>query len=609
MKQHSIKVLALLLTAVVLISSCSLNKMVKKHPEVKYEATPNPLEVHGGKIAVTIKGNIPAKYFNKKAAAFIQPVLKYEGGSVTLKPMYLKGEKAEGEGTTISSKTGGSFTYTDVIDYTPEMNKSELVVNPVAHLAKAGIDLNAKRSDILTKSKAVELGQVKLADGVIYTSQRLMNKGEALMAEHGYEKETILNKKGTIYFVVNRFDLDFKLKLNKDAANKAQLDTLKHYLALGYNIKNVDINAWASPEGEESRNQGLSENRSKSAVKWMEAEIEKMLKDKAKKAKVKAKDMKKFMKEEKAKLTLAYTPVAHGEDWEGFLASLEGSDIKEKNTIINVIKAQEDTKKREQEIRNMTLIYKQIEDKILPPLRRSEVSINFLEPKKAEEKIAMLSTEKPDSLDNKEILYAATLTQDNATKLKIYKSAIALYPTDWKAYNNAAYVAIQMGNASEAASLLEKANAISPNNKMIINNMGVAALMNKDYKNAKSYFETAQKLGAAQGYNMGVLMIREGNYSGALSSFGSKENDYNVGLAQLLNGNASTALKTLDNAPVNAQTYYLKAVAAARINNSSVMYESLKQAINLEKSYREQAKSDLEFAKFWSSSDFQNAVK
>ena len=602
MKKNSLRLLSTLILVTILVSGCGLSKMVKKYSTVTYEVTPNPLEVHGDKVSVTVKGKIPAKYFNKKAAVYVQPVLKYEGGTTALKPFYLKGEKAQGDGTVINYKNGGSFTYTDVIDYKPEMNKSGLYANPIAHMSnKVPATTNSKPSDVKLLKKAVSLGDTKLADGIIYTSQRInVNGGESVVAPDGYEKETIITKKGTIYYVVNMSNLNFKLDLNKTAEAKTSLTAINELIAQGWVIKNIDINAWASPEGEENHNENLSKDRAKTANKYMEDQIDGFLKEVAKKTKTKVKDIKK---------ATTYTINAKGEDWDGFIASLDNSDIKEKSTIVNVIKSQPDHAKKQQEIRNMTVIYKQIEDKILPPLRRAEITVNFYQPKKTDEQMALLSTKSPDSLDNKELLYAATLTKDLNTQHKIYKAATTVYPQDWKGYNNAASVDIKLGNANEASSLLEKANSLLPNNASITNNLGVVSLMKKDYKTAKSYFESAQKLGASEGYNLGIIMIKEGNYNAALSSFGSKKCDYNVALALLLSGNNTAAGAAIECAPLNAQTYYLMAIIGARTNNLNMIYDNLKKACSEDAIYKAQAKDDLEFAKYNKNSEFQNSIR
>jgi len=47
---------------------------------------------------------------------------------------------------------------------------------------------------------------------------------------------------------------------------------MNEFIKRGWKIKNIDINAWASPEGEESFNQGLSQRRSESAHKYIQNE-------------------------------------------------------------------------------------------------------------------------------------------------------------------------------------------------------------------------------------------------------------------------------------------------------------------------------------------------
>jgi tetratricopeptide (TPR) repeat protein len=597
MKKSSVKVLTVIFLMTAILSSCGFKKMIKNYAKVNYEAVPAVLESHGGKVQVTIKGKIPAKYFHSKAVIEITPVLTYAGGSTTLKTIRLKGEKAEGEGTVISKKNGGSFTASDVFDYKPEMNASVLTLN-----AKA-----------ILKKKSATLTDVKIADGVIYTSERLMispelkyeaelgNGMNIIVAKHGYEKETFISKEAVIYFKVDMSNLDMNLPFNKKAENKAQLDTLVKFIKSGLKVKDISINAWASPEGEEARNQNLSTERSKTAKKWFDAQIAAYKKAKAKELKVKEKDVVLEMPE--------VVMSALGEDWNGFMSAIESSNINDKNAILNVVRSQSDVTRREQEIRNMTVIYKEIEDGILPSLRRAVINVKCYETKKSDERIASLAMTNPDSLDNKELFYAAALTSDLATKEKIYRNAITVFPQDWRGYNDLAAVLVLENKLAEAKTMAEKANTMSPNNANILNNLGVIALMNKDFTNAKSYFESAQKLGVSEGYNLGLIKIKDGDYAGALVSFGSKTCDYNVALAQILSANLSVAQSNLECiSNKTAVVNYLLAIVGARSGNTTLMYEKLKLACT-DSSLKTQAKEDREFLKYFSASEFQTIVR
>lgn len=597
MKKSSLRVLAVVFLVSAIMSSCGFKKMIKNYAKVNYEAVPAVLETHGGKIEVTIKGKIPAKYFHKKAVIEITPVLTYAGGTTTLKTIRLKGEKAEGEGTVINKKNGGTFTYTDVFDYKPEMNASVL-------------NLNAKA---ILKKKSADLTEVKIGDGVIYTSERLTitpelnyqttlgNGTNIIVASHGYEKETFTTKEAMLYYKVDISKLDMGLALNKKAENKAQIDTLVKFIKSGLKVKDITINAWASPEGEESRNQNLSTDRSKSAKKWLETQIAAYKKAKAKELKVKEKDVVLELPE----VVLS----ALGEDWNGFMSAIENSNIKDKSTILNVVRSQSDVTRREQEIRNMTVIYKEIEDEILPALRRSVISVKCYDFKKSDETIANLAVNTPDSLNDKELFYAASLTNDLSTKEKIYRNAIRVYPQDWRGYNDLAAVLILQNKFDEAKTMAEKANTMAPNNGNVLNNLGVLSLLNKDFTNAKSYLESAQKLGIAEGYNLGIIKIKEGDYAGAIASFGGKTCDYNVALAQILGANLSAAQSTLECITnKTAASNYLLAIVGARSGNTTLMYEKLKMACN-DPILKAQAKEDREFLKYFSAPEFQEIVR
>jgi len=584
MKHFNIKVIVALVLATVMFTGCGLSKMIKKYPTVKYSVTPEVLETHGGKISVAVNGTIPAKYFNKKASVTVTPVLKSMDGTTlaTLKSITLKGEKATGEGQTIKYKEGGSFSYTDVINYNENMNMSELYVGPLA-----------------TKGKKVDvpLGTNKLADGVIHTSTRIEREEDLQTAEHGYELETIITKKGNIYFEYNKSDLNLRMPLNKDVVNAAQLnDTVLGFLGLNWKIKSIAINAWASPEGELTLNQELSADRGKTANKWFVEKIKKMIKDK------------KFTGAAKAE-ELVVAVNSKGEDFDGFMKALNASGIAQKQTIANVIQSQESKAEREKSIKDMTVIYAEIEN-MLSVLRRAEFVVECYLPKKSKEEIIQLSTTAPDKLDNKELLYSATLTEDVATKYTIYKSATTIYPNDWKGFANAGMCAMKLGKLDEAKTYLDKANQLNPNDGQINYNLGVLAFWNKDDVAAQNYFNVAKSKNIDISHNEALLKIRQGDYAGALTSFGGKKCKYNLALAQLLSGNTTAAKQTLDcTKPQTAAVYYLIAVNAARTSNTAVMYEYLAKAVAADSKYKKEAKEDREFLKYFKDAAFLDAIK
>ena len=564
--------LAILLA--VFVASCVSTKM----PD-SYTVDPNPLVNNGGKVAVKVTGTIPPKSFHKKAIVTFQPYLKYNGGTLNLKPMTLKGEKAEGDGAVVSTAEGGSLVYTDEFDYKPEMQVSELWVK--IHVKKG--------------SKEQDLDDVKLADGIIITGTRVGRGEDVQVAPDMYQKVTYATKKANIYFAYNKSNLNWNLKLNKD--HQDDYNALKDFVALGWKIKDIKIDAWASPEGELTLNQKLSDERGATAKKAVVNDIKKL---------IKAKDSKLTIKD--ANADVQYNVTAKGADFDGFMKALQASNIEAKDKIANVIKSQATKAEREKQIRNMTVIYQEVEN-MLSVLRRAEVTVTCFEPKFTDEQIAAYALSKPDTLKINELLYAATLTKDANTQMKIYKTATELFPKCWRAWNNLAAVNIKTGNIDDATKYLDKANELKPNNGLVSNNLGVIASWKKDYKAAEKYYKDAQAQGVDANYNMGIIKMLKGDYAGAQTAFGSKKCDYNLALAQLENGNAAEATKTLDCAEKTGEVYYLYAIIGARTNNTTMLYDNLKKAIDAVPAYKEEAKKDLEFVNFKDKSEFQNLVK
>ncbi len=574
MRNLNVKIFMVMVISIALLSRCGSTKL----PD-KYEVTPKVLETHGGKVSVAIKGKVPEKGLPKKVKVEVTPVLKYAGKTLDLKPKTIKGEKAEGDGDVIKKKEGGDITYSDQFNYDPEMKSAELWLK-----AKAIKGKNSK-----------DLPEVKIADGIIYTSTRIDADGKIELAAHEYQKEVIVSKSANIYFAYNKSDLNQALALNKNKANKLMIDSLQYFISNGWKIKDVAINAWASPEGEQTINENLSKERGKTTNKYVLDMFSKLIK--AKKSKLTIKD---------AKKDLTIDVVAKGEDFDGFMKALNTSTIKDKNAIENVIKSQVSKAEREKRIRDMTVIYQEVED-MLSVLRRGEIVVNCFEPKKTDEEIATLSTTHPDSLNIKELLYAATLTQDLNLKAKIYKSVISVYPNSWKGYNNAGYISILQGNIDDAISYLEKAKQLEPDNGQVLNNLGVCALYKKDYPKAESIFQSVK--GVDEKYNLGIIAITKADYAGAVSSFAGDKCKYNLALAQLLSGSAEAASATLECAPKTASVLYLMAVIGARSGNDNMVFNNLKKAVQADGKYKEEAKIDREFLKYFNNAEFLNAIK
>lgn len=568
-----------MLIAAGFFSACSFKQMVKNYETgVKYTPEVNPLENHGGQVAARVKGDILSGYFHRKAVLELTPVLKHEGGEEVFPTLTLRGSKTTTQGTMVNRDIASSFNLNNVTAFKPEMLASELTIR--AKLYKQG---NADKANILP--------EIKVADGVINTSQSVMHDQVAFLAPHGYEKEVIITKKADVFFAYMSHTLNMRLALNNNDQAKAALTGLENFIKQEWEIKSIEVNAWASPEGEVAYNEKLSENRSKTGEKFVNDMFARM--EKA---------------DKKTYTRPALTVQAKGEDFDGFMVKLNASNLPDKQAIANVINTQVAPAEREKRIKDMTLIYAEVE-KILEPLRRAEIVVNCFEPKKTDEELKALAVSDPSKLDEKELLYAATLIDNADTKLTIYNSAQRLFPNSYKGYNNAAYILLNKGDNAAAARALERANQLSPGMPCVQNNLGVVAARAGDDASAKSFYEAAKAKGLNTDYNVGIGLIREGIYQAALNGFTGKTCTYNIALAQLLNGNADAALSTLNCAPESAQVSYLKAVIHSRKNNASQVYENLGKAIQQDGTLKAKAAKDREFIRFFAASEFQNLVR
>jgi outer membrane protein OmpA-like peptidoglycan-associated protein len=596
-----------------IVSSCGLGKMVPTN-QISLKLDNPDLENQGGKVEYVIKGEVPPKFMKKKATVDLQvPVFMNENGTekTEIQTIKLVGEKSKEQGTVIPFKTGGAFK---VAGYFPFQEKFEDQGIYGIGTAKAG-------------KKSFTYPPKPIGEGVSNTASRIginpvlsdiaENGTHLLYAAHNYQPE-FETKTGKIYFEVNKADLNWNLKLNKEDATKQFLADLKDYLInaieTNRNIQKIVIAGWASPEGEESLNQGLSEKRFDQGKKWLDKQIEDWRKDYAKANKLKLKDVE--------TPEIVFENSAKGEDWSGFEVAVEKSNIKEKNQILNVVRSQTESAAREQKIREMTDIYTEIVDMILPPLRRAEIAITCNKNNYTDEEIFELAKEDISKLNANEKMYAASHETDLVEKVIIYDDIITdeASQNDWRAYNNLGILVVNEYLETRNHSLLEnaenyldKANAIYPNNGIVLNNMGILYFLDGKNKEAKKAFETAQKAQiepVKQDYNLGVFKILDGNYAEAIQDMGNRDCDYAVALAQLLNNNYAAAKASIDCVqPKDAKAFYLAAIIGARQNNENDVINNLAKAIELDNSYRAQAMKDAEFKKFKNGTAFLNLVK
>ncbi|WP_321334301.1 tetratricopeptide repeat protein [uncultured Bacteroides sp.] len=561
--------LPLLMATIVALSLSSCSKKMGELSSDYFTTTPQVLEAVGGKVPVTINGKFPEKYFNKKAVVEVTPVLKWDGGQVKGQTAVFQGEKVEGNDQTISYKMGGTYTMKASFDYVPEMAKSELYLEFKATIG----------------NKTVAIPSVKVADGVISTSELIGNtlsSANPANSEDAFQRIIKDAHQANIMFLIQQANLraselksDGVKEFNKQVADVNAADNKK--------ISNIEISAYASPDGGMDLNTKLAENREANTTKYLNKELKKSKID--------------------ATVDAKYT----AEDWEGFQELVSKSNIQDKELILRVLSMYQDPEQREKEIKNISSVYKNLADDVLPELRRSRLTLNYEIIGKSDEEISNLAETDASKLNLEELLYAATLTKDNAKKEAIFTKATQQFPNDYRAYNNLGNLAYQAGDLAKAESFLNKAASLNAAPEVNMN-LGLVALAKGDKVGAEAYLGKAA--GAKElNETLGNLYVAQGQYERAVNSFGDAKTN-SAALAQILAKDYNKAKSTLSNVEnPDAYTDYLMAILGARTNNASMLTSSLKSAVQKDSSLAKKASTDLEFAKYFANADFLSIVK
>jgi Flp pilus assembly protein TadD len=301
---------------------------------------------------------------------------------------------------------------------------------------------------------------------------------------------------------------------------------------------------------------------------------------------------------------------SNSEDWPGFQREMEQSDIAMKDVILRVVASNSDPEAREMEIKKMGQAYTEIADRILPRLRKSDITFNADKTGRSDEQISALAISNPDILTAEELLYAGTLTTDLNTQQTIYTSAERIYPQDYRVANNLGVVKFQLGDKDAAMRQFEKANQLQADNTIVANNMGAVYMTRGDRAKATSSYAAAKGAGSEVGENMAAVDILNGKYSSAVSNCGGA-NTFNCALAKLLNGDQNGAMSTLEASPDKdtAIGHYLKAVISARKNDATGVVSNLQASVSKDNAMRAMAKDDREFIKWFNNGDFKAVVE
>ena len=541
--------------SLLLLTSCS-GKLGALSAD-NFTVTPNPLETMAGKVPATVNGTFPEKYMKKKAVVTVTPELRYLDGQVARgEGATFQGESVQGNDQTILYQVGGRYSIKTNFDYL-DCNKADMYLTFNAKIGK----------------KSVEVPAVKVAEGIIATSELYKNtlkNAQAPIAPDAFQRINAQKQEANIKFLIQQATLrQSELKNNSVQEFVKLLEQINNDRE-GLKLNEVEVSAYASPDGGYDLNDKLAAQRQKNTQQYVEQQLK------------------------KAKLSDATVDAKYtAEDWEGFQELVNASNIQDKDVILRVLSMYKDPQEREQQIKNISAAFRELADGILPQLRRSRMIINYETVGRSDEQIQEQLKADASKLNVEEMLYAAALTDNANEKENIYKTTTKLYPNDARAYNNLATIEYAKGNYDAAKKFVEQAQQVSANIPEAAANLGLLALQKGDIQNAEALIAKAS---GANGLNevMGNLNLAKGNYAQAEQDFKDIYSN-SAALAQILNKNyasAAVTLKYIKNG--DATTDYLKAILAARMGNTSDATEALRSAVAKDPNYAKYSATDLE---------------
>lgn len=559
--RNLLKITTALLLAV-LVSSCACR--LKPLNGSAAQVDPNPLALVGTQIPGQVRLTLPAKWCHKRAVVNITPELRYSGTSVMGQTVTIQGENVRDNYQTISYERGGSVIVPFAFEYKPGMEQSDLYLTFTATV----------------KGKKVNLPAIKVARGTIMTAGLAsISDVTPALARDAFQRVIKEQYTADLKFLINRAEV------RAAELNKREVKDWQDVVDNAYQVPNqevdIEIQAYASPDGAQDLNERLSAQRERNTSSVIARKLG----------------------NKKIEVNAHYT----AEDWDGFQKLLEASNIQDKELVLRVLSMYPDPEDREREIRNLSHVFTQLADEILPELRRSRLNANVRIIGKSDDELKMFMAQRPGRLTIEEILYTATLYDNAKDQMNAYQQATQLYPNDYRAYNNIGTLYLAQGNYEQAASYFAKAQKIQPNAASNMNE-ALLALDRGDLAAAQRLMGSAVEVPEA-GQGIGLLQMHEGKYADAIRSFGNTPSN-TLAIAQIMQGQYADATRTLAAvAQPNGETAYLKAVVAARTNDLQALISNLRSAIAQDSSYALRAQRDLEFAAFSQTPEFVALVK
>lgn len=547
---------SLALVGVVAFALSGCGAKFKPLTSKQVSAEPDPLAVVAEQVPARVRIAFPPKSFPKRATLRITPVLRYPGGEKWGQSVSYQGDKVLGNETVVGYDRGANVEFSVRIPYTDAMQRSELYLT----------------FDARVGSKKINLPDLKVANGVINT-ETLATVGGIMpaVAPHGFER-----------IIKQAYDADIMFQIQQanvrgSEINKEEVEEWRYIVQNAEETPNqkvgVEVQSYASPDGGAKLNERLSQDRERNTTSSLKRE---------------------FRKQDLGGVAIDAHYTA--QDWEGFRTLVEQSDLPDKELVLRVLSMYPDPEQREREIKNISAVFRQLADEVLPKLRRSRLIANVEIIGKSDEELLEWIEKAPGYLTIEELLYAATLAPSTQEKFKILQVVNQKYPKDYRSVNNIGAILFAQGNIEQAEQWFAQA-AKRSDNPVTKMNQGLIALHKGQTDAATTLIASGTNL-PELGQALGYLYLKQGDYAKAETAFGETISE-NAAVAQILSGNYAKALQTLQAiAFPTAKAYILRGIVAARTNDAQGVADALKQAAKIDRTSLYSVVDNLEFAKY-----------
>lgn len=543
------------------MSGCNSMKKLQKdviETAVVGQITPIQLESVEGVVNFEYKIAFAPKQFDKKMILKITPKMQYGNQMLNLTPMFLQGESVKDANyPVVSYKTPTTYTQKFSMPFREGMQNGVLWADIEAMRGKKSFMM----SPVILNKNGVKVWQsypVKI-DGVSYVPVMT----ETFVTDVPAEKVGVVS--GYVMFPLGKSAIS-TAEQNSAVMSQAVKAMDKVLANKDAKITNMFIYISNSPEGAERLNKNLANNRFKSAKAFFEKDLH-----------------------------LTNTPMARDpkfvvqqtvvENWNGLYMLLEDSNIKNKAEIIQALKDAPNAARRNTLLDSYTNKTPELKEVILPILRRADFFVFYTVPDVVQEQGQIT-------------YFVPQLTE---------KTPAVTAQTNWQLLNDLAVMAIDMKDYKKAQKLLESAIALKQD-ATVNNNMGIMYAMQGNKAKAAEMFDKA-KIRKEARYNMGLILLQQGDYSKAISYLKEMPN-INLAYAQMMNNDNRGALETFKKMKMdNAMDYYMMAVAAARVKNTQEMAMALQKAVQMQPDLKKWAATDVAFYPYKGDTVYMQIVK